>query len=244
VKAEPAEYGEAKAVVFPLYDDNPFRRARTPYVTWGLIALNVIIFLIEVGSPESQTQAIFASFAATPAEVFHQIPNTGQIPAELTLISYMFLHGGWEHILGNMIYLWVFGDDIEDALGPARFLAFYLAAGVAAALVFSAFNPQSTMPLVGASGAVSGILAAYLMLRPCAKVSVFVFRIIVRVRAYWAIGGWVLLQLISIAGQANDGVAYAAHIGGLVAGGLLFLVMRPQGVQLLECVENPKVSTN
>jgi membrane associated rhomboid family serine protease len=129
----------------------------------------------------------------------------------------MFLHGGWAHLLGNMVYLWVFGDDIEDALGPMRFLAFYLLAGIASALFYACLNWKSTMPLVGASGAISGILAAYLLLRPCAKVSVFVLRIVVRVRAYWVIGGWVLLQVYQIAIQADDGVAYVAHGGGLIA---------------------------
>src|SRR5262249_38979019 len=151
----------------------------------------------------------------------------------------MFLHGGWEHILGNMIYLWVFGDDIEDALGPLRFLAFYLLTGIGAALFYTLLNRTSTVPLVGASGSISGILAAYLLVRPCAKVSVFVLRFVVRMRAYWVIGGWVLLQLYQIASQVNDGVAYVAHGGGLIAGVLLFLVMKPATVRLFECIEQP-----
>jgi len=146
---------------------------------------------------------------------------------------------GWEHILGNMVYLWVFGDDIEDALGPLRFIVFYLLTGIGAGLFFAWLNRSSTMPLVGASGAISGILAAYLLLRPCAKVSVFVLRVVVRVRAYWVIGGWVLLQLYQIANQTNDGVAYVAHGGGLIAGALLFLLMKPANLRLFECVEQP-----
>jgi len=226
-------------MVFPLYDDNPFKRARLPYLTWGLIVLNVGIFLIEVSSPQATSRAIMASFGATPAVLARHLPQAGQVPPEFTLVSYMFLHGGWEHIIGNMIYLWVFGDDIEDALGPLRFLAFYLLTGIAAAVVFILVDTNSTTPLIGASGAVSGILAAYLLLRPCAKVSVFVLRAVVRVRAYWVIGGWVLLQLYQIVSKASDGVAYTAHGGGLIAGALLFLVMRPAGVHLFECVEQP-----
>jgi rhomboid family protein len=226
-------------MVFPLYDDNPFKRARVPFVTWGLIVLNVAIFLYQVGVSEVATKAILASFGATPASVLHHAPQVGQVPAEVTLVTYMFLHGGWEHIIGNMIYLWVFGDDIEDALGPVRFIIFYLAVGIASAVGFSALNPQSTTPLVGASGAISGILAAYLLLRPCAKVSVFFFRMIVRVRAFWVIGGWILLQLFYIASQASDGVAYSAHGAGLVAGAILFLILRPAGVPLLQCIEQP-----
>ena len=226
-------------MVFPLYDDNPFKRARVPFVTWSLIALNVAIFLYQVGVTEVATKAFLASFGATPASVLHNAPPVGQVPAEVTLITYMFLHGGWEHIIGNMIYLWVFGDDIEDALGPVRFIIFYLAVGIASAVGFAALNPQSTTPLVGASGAISGILAAYLLLRPCAKVSIFFFRMIVRVRAFWVIGGWILLQLVYIASQTSDGVAYSAHGAGLVAGAVLFLILRPAGVPLLQCIEQP-----
>jgi membrane associated rhomboid family serine protease len=224
-------------MVFPLYDDNPFRRAKVPYVTWGLIVVNVVIFLFEIGTSDANARAILASFAATPAAVSHHVPPVGMVPAEFTLVSYMFLHGGWAHIIGNMIYLWVFGDDIEDALGPLRFLAFYLLTGIASAVFFILINVKSMVPLIGASGAISGILAAYLLLRPCAKVSVFVLRFVVRVRAYWVIGGWVLLQLYQIVAQTDDGVAYVAHGGGLIAGALLFLLMRPAGVPLFQCIE-------
>jgi len=226
-------------LVFPLYDDNPFKRTRVPYVTWGLILLNVGIFLSELGATDNGVKSLLASFAATPAAITHQVPSAGWFPPELTLLSYMFLHGGWEHILGNMIYLWVFGDDIEDALGHGRFMVFYVLTGIGAGLFFAWLNRKSTTPLVGASGAISGILAAYLLLRPCAKVSVFVLRFVVRVRAYWVIGGWMLLQLYQIANQANDGIAYVAHGGGLIAGAFLFLVMRPANVHLFECVEQP-----
>jgi membrane associated rhomboid family serine protease len=226
-------------MVFPLYDDNPFKFRVLPYVTWGLIALNVLVFLVQASSDAAGAKAILASFGATPAAVFHEVRQPGFLPAELTLVTSMFLHGGWEHLLGNMLYLWVFGDDIEEAMGPARFIVFYLLCGIAAALAYSALDIHSTIPLVGASGAISGILAAYLLLRPCAKVSVFVLRVVVRVRAYWVIGGWVLLQLYLLANRTNDDVAYIAHVGGLVAGAALFVVLRPAGVQLLECIEEP-----
>ena len=126
------------------------------------------------------------------------------------------MQGGWDHLLGNMIYLWVFGDDIEEAFGPIRYLAFYLLSGVLAALAFVAFNIHSTVPLVGASGAISGVLAAYLMIRPCARVSVFVLRMVVRIRAFWAVGLWVLMQLFFLVlNDKDDNVAYLAHVGGL-----------------------------
>lgn len=225
-------------MVFPLYDDNPFKRPVLPFATWGLILVNVAIFILEVTAPDAG-RAIIASFGATPAAVVRIAPPTGGIPPELTVITSMFLHGGWEHLLGNMVYLFVFGDDIEEALGPARFLLFYVLAGIAAALAFILVDPRSTIPLVGASGAISGILAAYLMLRPCARVSVFVLRMVVRVRAFWVIGGWVVLQLFQVANRSDDGVAYLAHIGGLIAGAALFLLMRPAGMALFECIDPP-----
>jgi membrane associated rhomboid family serine protease len=222
-------------MVFPLYDDNPLKFRVLPWVTWGLIAVNIIIFLIEIGSDAATSKAILASFAVTPANITGNTQANGLIPADLTLITGMFLHGGWEHLLGNMIYLWVFGDDIEEALGPLRFVIFYLLCGIASALAFVALNMDATTPLIGASGAISGVLAAYLMLRPCAKVSVFILRAIIRVRAYWVIGGWALLQVVLLANKTDDGVAYLAHVGGLAAGALLFLIMRPSGVELFAC---------
>ena len=224
-------------MVFPLYDDNPLKLPVPPLATWGLIALNILIFLIQVSMDGPAERAMVASFGATPAVLFREVHATGSIPPELTLVTSMFLHGGWDHLLGNMIYLWVFGDDIEEALGWLRYLVFYLLSGILAALGFIALDIHSTTPLIGASGAISGVLAAYLMLRPCAKVSVFVLRAVIRVRAYWLIGGWILLQLFYFGSQTNDGVAYGAHIGGLLAGAALFWLMRPRTVTLFECME-------
>jgi membrane associated rhomboid family serine protease len=138
-------------MVFPLYDDNPFKLPVPPYVTWSLIGFNVVIFLIQVSSSPEAAAGILASFAATPAVLSGAEP-AGSIPAPLTLLTSMFLHGGWMHIIGNMVYLWVFGDDIEEALGHWRFLVFYLASGVLAALAYTAFNPSNPEPMVGASG--------------------------------------------------------------------------------------------
>ena len=226
-------------MVFPLYDDNPFKLPVPPYATWALIGINIVIFLIMLGSPEEQQQAIVASFAVVPAEFTSTTTSHLVGWPDVTLVTGLFLHGGWEHLLGNMVYLWVFGDDIEEVLGRFRYLLFYLLAGVAASIAYVALNPHSFVPLVGASGAISGLLAAYLMVRPCAKVTVFVLRIVIRVRAYWVIGGWALLQLFMLAGKADDGIAYLAHIGGLGAGALLFLGMRPAGVRLFECIGEP-----
>ncbi len=226
-------------MVFPLYDDNPLKLPVPPLATWGLIALNVLIFVIQVSADSATEHAMVAAYGATPAALIREVHPTGALPPELTLVTSMFLHGGWDHLLGNMIYLFVFGDDIEEALGWLRFLVFYLACGVLAALGFIALDVHSTTPLVGASGAISGVLAAYLMVRPCAKVTVFFLRAVVRVRAYWVIGGWIVLQLFYFGSHSDDGVAYAAHLGGLVAGAALFWLMRPRHVVLFECMEQP-----
>jgi membrane associated rhomboid family serine protease len=222
-------------VVFPLYDDNPFTLPRLPYVTWTLIAINIVVFLSTVGLPEARQIEVATFYGVVPALVTESVVYHHIGYGDLGLLTGMFLHAGWAHILGNMIYLWVFGDDIEEAFGPLRFLAFYLLTGIVSALAFVAVDPNGGTPLIGASGAISGVLAGYLMLRPCAKVSAFVLRVVVRVRAYWVIGGWALLQFISLASQPDDGVAYIAHVGGLAAGVALFLLLRPAGLKLFDC---------
>jgi membrane associated rhomboid family serine protease len=229
-------------MVFPLYDDNPFKRERLPYVTWSLIAANVVVFLLMLGMTQEQQFEVLANYAVVPSLFTYAVTHWIWQP-QTTLITGTFLHGGWEHLLGNMVYLLVFGDDIEEALGPFRFLALYLLAGAAGSLAFVMLDPNGMVPLVGASGAISGVLAAYLMVRPCAEISVFVLRVIVRLRAYWVIGGWAVLQVVSLAGQVDDGVAYIAHLGGLAAGAGLFMAMRPAGVRLFECLApGPAVS--
>lgn len=224
-------------MVFPLYDDNPFTKPTMPVVTWSLIAINVVVFLLQAGAPDATAEWIVKSFGFTPAALVRDTAQTGPLSPALTLLSCMFVHGGWGHLLGNMLYLFIFGDDIEKALGRLRFIVFYLASDVLASLGYFAINVHSDVTLIGASGAISGILAAYLMLRPCAKVTVLVWRVVVRVRAFWMIGFWIVLQLISLVSDENDGVAYLAHGGGLVAGAILFALMRPAGVELFECID-------
>jgi membrane associated rhomboid family serine protease len=156
------------------------------------------------------------------------------LPAPLTVISAMFLHGGWLHLLGNMLYLWIFGDNVEDRLGHARYLVFYLACGVIAALVHAAVFAQSRVPCVGASGAISGVLVAYLIFFPTARVStlfvIFIFIKVVRLPAVLLLGVWIVLQILGgmqSLSAAAGGVAWFAHIGGLGAGALLSMIMRP-----------------
>ncbi|MBS0533960.1 MAG: rhomboid family intramembrane serine protease [Proteobacteria bacterium] len=221
-------------MVFPLYDDNPLGRARLPLVTWGLMAINIVVFLLMMANDEARQLAIIRGYGAVPEALVHSIVNRDPWPA-VSIVTSMFVHAGWVHIVGNMVYLWVFGDDIEDALGPLPFLAFYLLSGIAAVLIFVAFTPPTSVPLVGASGAISGVLAAYMMLRPCAKVAVFVLRTIVRVPAWLVIGAWAAFQLFSFVSVSGDGVAYVAHLGGLIAGALFFWGLRPAGVKLFQC---------
>ena len=227
-------------MVFPLYDDNPFERPKPPYFTWGLIGINVFVFLIEVFVGEPSARRMIAAYGVTPGELTHTLPKTGRLPAELTLITHMFLHADWSHLIGNMVYLWVFGDDIEDALGPRRFLLLYGLAGSGGAILQSLPDHRSTVHLIGASGAISGILAAYLLVRPCARVSALVIRQIVRVPAFVVIGIWMIWQLVQLAIQTNDGVGYLAHIGGLFAGGAAFLLLRPSNLELFQCFEQPQ----
>ena len=157
-------------------------------------------------------------------------------PDWLTLITYAFLHADFWHLLGNMLFLWVFADNIEDAFGHVRFLIFYLLCAIGAGLVFVLSDPESQTPLVGASGAIAGVVAAYLMLHPQQKIWVLVlFRIPLRLRAFWVLGFWVLFQFYSIlVAQPSEQVAWWAHVGGLVTGAILVLVLRRRGVPLFD----------
>ena len=230
-------------MVMPLWDESPLDLPRLPIVTWGLIVANVLVFIYAAVAADDMQPAIL-NFAVTPANITGTPINPTPIPPYLTLVTYQFLHANIWHLLGNMIFLWVFGDDIEEAMGSLRFIGFYLASGVAAALIFVASSPHSQMPLVGASGAIAGILAAYLMFRPCQKVLVFlpwfllwfIVRPVLRLDAFWVLGAWALAQLWSISVQTHDDVAYMAHVGGLLAGGSLFPLMRHRTVQLFKCI--------
>ena len=240
--------------MIPLGDDNSDRRS-TPVATWLLIAANVFVFvaLQGLGSNERFTLA----YATVPAEILsgHDIAQPvplrdpygreignlvlepTPIPVYLTLFTAMFMHGGLAHLFGNMLYLWIFGDNLEDALGHARYLVFYLLTGLAAGLshvfVTAAVGANPLIPSLGASGAISGVLGGYIVLFPRRRVRVLMFYSVMSVPAMLAIGLWFVFQLVSGAGMLGGqmgGVAYGAHIGGFVAGVLLvkaFLPRRP-----------------
>jgi membrane associated rhomboid family serine protease len=228
-------------VFVPLSDDNPLRAIRWPLVTIGLIVLNVLLFALEL---TERGQVHVASFAIVPAELF-QVgvfggPAGGRldsiaVPEWMTLVSYMFLHGDPVHLVGNMLFLWVFGDNVEDAMGHVQFLVFYLLCGIAGALAHAVMLPASAVPLIGASGAVAGVITAYLLLHPHVRVWVLAFRFIpLRITAAFALGAWILTQFMMLLIPDTGPVAWWAHVGGIVAGGLLILVMRRPGVELFD----------
>jgi len=227
-------------MVVPIYDDNPWRLPHRPIVTWGLIALNIVIFLAELGIVPVP-DGLFAQLGVMPVTFLGNSVRPDLLSPVGTLFTYMFLHADWGHLLGNMIFLWVFGDNVEEALGRLRFLIFYLGSGALAALAYIASDIHSDIPLIGASGAIAGVVVAYVMLRPCAKVTVLVTIIPIRLSAYWVIGAFVLLQIFSLGSASRSEVAYWCHFGGMVAGALLLLLLRPAGVRLFDCMQGQRL---
>ena len=225
--------------MFPLKDDLPTRT--TPFVTVALIAANVLVYLyqvsLEVGGGEGAraAQAFAMEFGLLPCRLTGACSLPGDLPSPMfTVFSSMFLHGSMFHIGGNMLYLWIFGNNVEDTLGHGRYLLFYLASGVAAAATQMVVDSHSRVPMIGASGAVSGVLGAYLLLFPQATVLTLVifgfFWRLVRVPAVIVLGLWIVLQVVSGLGSlgAGGGVAWFAHIGGFFAGMGLLLLLRPR----------------
>jgi rhomboid family protein len=223
-------------MIMPIWDHSPFKWPKPPYVMWALVIINFAVFFVEVGFWPDQMDQLDRLAGLVPAALTGSASAVG-LPAPLTLITCLFVHGNFMHVFGNMIFLFVFGDDIEEALGHWRFLGFYLACGIGAGLAFVVSDPSSHTDLIGASGAVAGVIAAYLLFRPCAKVTCLLGLIPLRLRAYWIIGFWAIWQVVEVASQEQDGIAYSAHIGGLITGAVLFYFMRPQGVALFERVE-------
>jgi membrane associated rhomboid family serine protease len=217
--------------VIPLHDDNPTER--TPLVTILFIVICVIVFFYQASLPGKPGEIFVFKYGAIPSIVFglDSLPEeVPAIPAGLTLLTSMFLHGGWMHLLGNMLYLWIFGNNIEDAMGHAKFVVFYLLCGILAALSHALIDPSSQIPMVGASGAISAVLGAYLLLFPHAHVLVLLPGIgMTRVAAGIVLGMWFVTQLVSggmSVGATGGGVAFFAHIGGFVAGMALIGVFK------------------
>jgi membrane associated rhomboid family serine protease len=223
--------------VIPI-SDAPGERRTFPFVTIALIAINVLVFLYEVSLSEAGLERLFLSAGAIPAELLSGRDLPPAAPGGLvyaTLITSMFLHGGWLHLGSNMLYLWVFGDNVEDSVGHVAYVVFYLLCGLVASLAHIAFNVSSEIPSVGASGAIAGVLGAYLVLYPHAQVRTVLFLgpfiSFPRISAIIVIGIWFVLQLLSgvasLGAEAEEsGVAVWAHVGGFVAGFVLVWVFR------------------
>jgi membrane associated rhomboid family serine protease len=225
----------------PFRDDVPIPRPAV--VTWGLIGACTLVYLWQAGLTPVAEQRVDYVYGMVPAVLFDEqsLPRSFHpIPAWQTLFTCMFLHGSVLHLGGNMLYLWIFGRGVENALGPVRYLLLYLASGIVAALTQASTDPHGTEPMIGASGAIAGILGAYLLLYPRANVDVFfwllIFVRIIRVPALLMLGLWFLLQLLSaLAAAPNEpGVAFWAHVGGFVAGLLLVALIRPEGTRILQ----------
>jgi len=212
--------------VIPLKDSNPTERF--PIVTVLLIALNILVFLYEISLGEVLGEYFVGAFALVPARLFHAAAVLpGPFPAGVTLFTSMFLHGGLLHLAGNMLFLWIFGNNIEDAMGRFRFIVFYLLCGMVAAVSHAMTNTQSLVPMIGASGAISGVLGAYLVLYPKARVlTLFILGFFVRlieVPAIVVLGFWFVFQFLNalVTQGGGGGVAWYAHIGGFLAGMML-----------------------
>ena len=214
----------------PLRDENP--TSRIPVVTVILIAVNAAVFFFQAATPHGLELAALR-FGAVPYAITHfrSLAETAAVPAVLTLLTSMFLHGSLFHLLGNMLYLWIFGNNIEDRIGPIRFVLFYLASGVAAALTHILFQPGSRIPMIGASGAIAGVLGAYWVVFPHARVKTFIFFIfyidVVAIPAGIVLGLWFILQVLNVG--MGGGVAWFAHVGGFLAGILLIRLALGKG---------------
>ncbi len=229
--------------MFPIRDDNP--SIHTPYATYALIGLNVAAWILIQGlGAQPRLTASICSLGLIPAELLQMIPSgrevqagpcvlTGGTSSWHTVLTSMFLHGGWFHIIGNMWFLWIFGNNVEDSMGSFRFVVFYVLCGFAAATLQVALNPASPVPMVGASGAIGGVMGAYILLFPRVQVHMLVILgflvTTIAVPAVLMLGYWLLIQLIGAFGSAGaqgGGVAFWAHVGGFVAGGALVYVFR------------------
>ena len=209
----------------PVYDGVPLRNVPQPYANWSIIGANFAVLLIVLGIDPAQVPRLDIGLGVIPAVLFDyavRSPDMTLVPNAMTFVTALFVHAGFWHFAGNMIFLWVFGDNVEDSMGSRRFVAFYLACGIVAALVHAMMNRDSQSPLIGASGAVSGILTAYLFLYPRVRVYGLIFSWLPIVLPAWLfVGGWIALQFGSAFFGGDSQTGWWAHIGGVIAGGSL-----------------------
>ena len=236
----------------PLFDNNP--TARTPLISWLILAICVIVFLWQTGLSSATEYELFLGFGVVPALLFgHQALPDGlaAVSPYLSIFTSMFLHGGWLHLSSNMLYLWIFSDNVEDSMGSVKFIFFYGLCGIGAALCQSVIDPYSVTPMVGASGGIAGVLGAYLLLHPKAAVRVFmlilIFIRIISLPAWVVLGIWIAGQFVSAPAtlSGGGGVAYFAHIGGFLTGIVLIPFFKHKDVPLFDKdrpAETPKWS--
>ncbi len=227
--------------MFPISDDNP--RGIIPYVSWTILGLCVAVFIWQMSLNVHEVRAIVYQFGMIPARLLlgmEMPPGMGQVPAIATVFTSMFLHGDIFHLVGNMLFLWIFGDNIEESMGHLKFLAFYLVCGIVAASIQAGLAPDSTIPMIGASGAISGVLGAYILLHPYATVRVLflvvVLPLMIRIPALLVLGVWFAGQIVSAAmtPAGQPGTAFWAHVGGFAAGLLLVGIFKHQDVWLFQ----------
>jgi len=221
----------------PLHDKNPLKIVPFQFVTIAIIILNVAIFGWQASLPLSEENSFVLGYGLVPAVLLeHELlaPEAVRLPAEITLLTYMFLHADFWHLLGNMLFLWVFADNIEDSMGHLRFAVFYLLCGIVAGLAHGVIEADSVSPLIGASGAAAGVLGGYLLLHPKVKVLALVFgRVPLYLPAYLLIIAWLVFQFFALA-FITENVAWWAHIGGFVAGLVLLPLLRDKSIPLLD----------
>ena len=222
--------------MIPLKDDNP--TSGRPIVSYSIIFFCVIIFLAQLGLNEIELREFTYSYGLIPSVLLgiDQLPdNLNKISPVGTIFTSMFMHGGWMHLIGNMLYLWIFADNIEDDLGTLNFVIFYLVSGIGAAMSQVFIDINSQIPMIGASGAIGGVLGAYLINYPNARVLVLIpfgfFSQLIKIRAMYVLGFWFILQFINsfLSSSSGGGVAYAAHIGGFISGIILILFFNKKG---------------
>lgn len=222
----------------PLHDANSLKHIRLQYVTLALIAANVLMWLTTTLASDRVIEAAVIGFGYIPSTVFGIAERPAEwilVPDDLTYLTYSFLHGDIWHLGGNMLFLWVFGDNVEDALGHFRFLIFYLACAAAGAFVHGLADPGSQAPLIGASGAIAGVVTAYLMLHPRVKIWVLALgRLPLRLPAWIVLALWIVFQLAMMFLAQDGEISWAAHVGGILAGAVLVVFLRRRGVPLFD----------
>ncbi len=232
--------------MIPLKDDNP--TSGKPTVTYFIIGICVLVFFMQLGSQSYRTGQLFYSYGLIPSVLMghDQLPmDLYVVPAYLTIFSSMFMHGGFMHLIGNMLYMWIFADNIEDNLGSRNFVIFYLLSGIGAAMAQVLMDTHSQIPMIGASGAIGGVLGAYLINHPNAKVLVLIpfgfFSQLIKIKALYVLGFWFVLQFInsSMMSSQGGGVAYAAHIGGFVSGIILILFFNKKIIRKTKVIKGP-----